>query len=236
MIFKLFDSLDKNIKIMLELSAFLISLAGVFVFFIGEYNTIAIILSIVTAIALLWGIFLFFLPNYKILKQKWRIKIMDDKGAEAKATKSRLLKVYKKNQKTLIDRNFTASGTYESISCNLGEIHGPFDEGGSQMVTTVLKTELSTKVNIEQVLSMKILDSFTAEKENMSTIIDNITEIVELEINFPESRPAISATGFRFRRDIAYPLDINISDEGLRISLIHNKVKIGDKYVLEWTW
>ena len=229
--------LDRRIKLAFDVFGLLVTLASISVFYQSQDYAIVLVLALVGIGLLLVAVYLILTPPITYRKLHWFVEIPYADGSLANVRKETTLTANQRNIRSLVDRNLVSEGKLEVFGCNLGDIHGPHDEAGASVVTVFLKTPLPIGKTMTKVLSLRIRDSFTKDKEAVSCGVHERYKEIGLHVALPKKRTARSATAYMFNGDVAEKLpNVSVAENGRNIQIVVDKPRFGAKYVLEWEW
>jgi hypothetical protein len=228
--------MDRRFKAVIEVIGLLISVSGLIVLYKDAHYQILVLLGIISLGFLIFIIIQILTPAISYKRVHWYVDIEDINGKVARARKETTLIANQRKINSLIERHLATMGNFDKFSSNIGDIHGPISEGGSQTVTVLLKAPLEVGKSITMTLSTRILDSFLDKKESISYRIDQQCKEIGLHLSLPENRRAQKAIAHMFFKDRAKKLEPVISEDGRALSIIVDRPIFGAKYVLEWVW
>jgi len=96
---------------------------------------------------------------------------LDKNCHEVSARKVKHITINEKNVTTLFDRYFSATGKLEFLKSNIGELLQPVNEDGTLTLATISKTPLKIGNPFDHIIYYKAWDSFTEQKEFVSSLI-----------------------------------------------------------------
>lgn len=228
--------MDRRLKAALETLAFLVSLSGLIVLYSDANYQVLILLGVVSLGLLVSTVIQILTPPISYERIHWYVDVEDVDGKMARGRKEITLVANQRGISSFVNRHLAGMGKFDEFSSNIGDIHGPVWEGGSQTVVVQFKTPLEVGERVTLTLSMKILNSLTEATESISYRADQKCKEAGLHLSLPETRRAKRAVAYMFVKHQAKELEPVSSEDGRVISLIVNRPIFGAKYVLEWDW
>lgn len=230
--------MDKRLWTILGACGSLISLSSLVVFFINENYAIAIILALLVVAFIGLSVRSFLIPKLLYHKTEYMIDILDATGAKANCKKETLVEAKQKNINTIVDNNFAATGNIQFKATNIGKLHGPFIEGGTTVLKTILNTPLQIGAKKKKILTFEVNDGFKEPKESIAIQIDHFSKLFTMRIQFPADRPFKTVESSLHYDHKSMTLDeyLIFSHGNKEIFFEYFNVKCGQKIVIEWEW
>jgi len=152
--------------------------------------------------------------------------IEDSTGEVVRLKKEKCFVVKDNRMTTIVDRNFSSSGSIDII-----------DEGGTKSVYTFVNPPLRKGDEVTHCIEAIYRDSFKESKESVTDIVTGKINDLFMQVNFPVDRQPKKCQAYRvLSGDIKRLPGPDISDDTRSISLTIAKPPKGAKYVLEWEW
>ncbi len=229
--------MNNYLKLTIDFAGILISLTSFVLLVVDQKYVSAILVFIVFIIILVFAlreIFSFPLSFDKIILS---YKFLDKHGKKVSLKKEKIFKVKEKNVTTIVDRNFSASGTLEFIRTNIGKMIDIIDEGGTQTVYTSFKTPLAKGEIINHSLDIVFNNSYTNTNESITNIVTYKANQIIFNLTFPKERRPIDLKAYVARGEkIERITDPAKSNNSSSFHLSISKPKVGTKYIIEWEW
>lgn len=165
------------------------------------------------------------------------VRILDPAGHKARQTYERTLIPRSDNVSRLMIRDISGSGKIEYISTNIGRLEPPIDEGGKQIVYTVLDSPLAPGKQVTHVVEMLATDCYRSDVESTTFTVTGHYPEISVHVYLPPARPLSLATAWRIldARQVPCP-GLVISDDRTEMHLTIRYPKMNATYKVEWGW
>ena len=228
---------DRRIKLAIDILGILASISALWLFYTSEKYTVFAILVIVTLGLITYAVYLIRTPPYSVKELTWEVQIHDERGSRATARKITTIVANQRNVCDLYDRNFASTGNFRFIESNMGDLHGPIEEGGTWTIVTILRAPLTIGQRVVKELLVEVDNTFLEKKETFSTLINHRMQQIVMRVELPKQRPAIKATALMLSDKAPCLLHgLELSTDRSVMLLKVEKPVFGAKYLIEWTW
>lgn len=220
-----------------------ISILGLIGAWISESVALAILsIALFLVIIIIVGAYTIYLnlPPWTILKHQLDMELLDEKGERAVATKTLKLRASHGSIKHYIHRNISCDGSVEfSVDPDVEIIHQE-REAGDYNVTVEFPHHISRLRSVNTWIKFDFKNSFPANKESNTILIDQPTRSLEIGATFPENRLPHQGTVKIIRRQSGAEKEMAV------LELVGNSVSWSTKrrlfgipngeYILCWRW
>lgn len=177
-------------------------------------------------------------PPWRIISARYVLTIEDDEGKAAVLEKKVILKSYQAGNQRYTHRNLNADGDLEVTVPQGLRIVEKRKHGGEYTVELELPQPVGFLETAEHTIKIDYVDSFPTEKEALFVEVDEPVNCLEVEIQFPGSRPPASPTVVFRASGKAVALDPpNAEKDRLILSLGHKMLPLRrGRYEVWWSW
>lgn len=179
-------------------------------------------------------------PPWTILKHQSELELQDEKGERAIVTKTLKLRASHGSIKHYIHRNISCDGSVEfSVDPNVEIIHQE-REAGDHNVTVEFPHHIGRLRSVDTWIKSDLKNTFLANKESITILIDQPTKSLYLRVTFPETRLPHQGTVKIIRRQPGAEKQMAVLDlDGNSVSWSTTRRLFGipnGEYILCWLW
>lgn len=177
---------------------------------------------------------------YEVLQHKSTLEIQDKAGKSAIFTKSQKVRYLQNNIIAYQDQAFGDGEILLDYQCSPGKEVDRYKPAETTYILISLR-ETKQKNDIDNFeISWEAKSAFIREREGWVTTISHRTNHLELEVIFPKDRPPLKAKLIeqisKRAHDLSNESIVELSDGRWRVGCEITKVKLYERYFLEWEW